>query len=417
VGAARSLPGAGGHDRRRLTLLQAGYAVNAFGAGLVLPFQVIYLHDVRGLSLGVTGVVVSVLAATALLGGFVCGSLTDRFGVRVPAAAASIVSGFGFAGFALVHGPAVAFVSAFVAGLGVGGLVASRSALVVAVADQADRHGAFAVQFAVINLGVAVGAAAGGAIADTSSPGTFVALFLGNAATSVAFGLLLVAVVPASRPAAHEARAHVRYRELLRHRAILGFAALTVVFAAAGIAVYEVGLPLYARNVALLSEGEIGFLFLLNSAVIVCAQLPVARALQGRDRLHVIAGALALWALGWAAVAFGDGRATATAGLWLFVPVVVLFALGECLIAPIQGGLVVDLAPEAIQGRALALASNAYGVGLTLGPPLVTFLLALSSRALWIAAAAVLALSVAAALALDRAVPERARRVPLAAST
>jgi hypothetical protein len=44
---------------REVWLLQLGGVMNSFGNGLVLPFLVIYLHDVRGFGLGVSGLVVA----------------------------------------------------------------------------------------------------------------------------------------------------------------------------------------------------------------------------------------------------------------------------------------------------------------------------------------------------------------------
>ena len=44
---------------REVWLLQLGGVMNSFGNGLVLPFLVIYLQDVRGFGLGVSGPQVS----------------------------------------------------------------------------------------------------------------------------------------------------------------------------------------------------------------------------------------------------------------------------------------------------------------------------------------------------------------------
>ena len=42
---------------RPVLILQAGNAVNYLGYGLVLPFEIIYLHQVRGLSTSTAGLV------------------------------------------------------------------------------------------------------------------------------------------------------------------------------------------------------------------------------------------------------------------------------------------------------------------------------------------------------------------------
>src|SRR5258708_37962679 len=54
---------------REVWLLQLGGVMNSFGNGLVLPFLVIYLHDVRGFGLGISGLVVAVSAAAQLTAG------------------------------------------------------------------------------------------------------------------------------------------------------------------------------------------------------------------------------------------------------------------------------------------------------------------------------------------------------------
>ena len=42
---------------REVQLLQLGGLANAFGNGVVLPFMLIYLHNVQGISLGTAGLI------------------------------------------------------------------------------------------------------------------------------------------------------------------------------------------------------------------------------------------------------------------------------------------------------------------------------------------------------------------------
>ena len=67
---------------RQVWLLQVGGVMNSFGNGVVLPFLVIYLHDVRGFGLGTAGLVISVSAAAQLTAGLLAGPLVDRVGPR-----------------------------------------------------------------------------------------------------------------------------------------------------------------------------------------------------------------------------------------------------------------------------------------------------------------------------------------------
>src|SRR3989442_11225398 len=53
-----------------------------FGNGVIGPFLIIYLHNVRGISLGIAGLVVASNSAAGLVSGFVGGALSDRLGPR-----------------------------------------------------------------------------------------------------------------------------------------------------------------------------------------------------------------------------------------------------------------------------------------------------------------------------------------------
>jgi len=52
---------------RSVFTLQAGGLVNSFGNGMVIPFMFIYLHNVRGIGLGVAGLVVATHAVVSIV--------------------------------------------------------------------------------------------------------------------------------------------------------------------------------------------------------------------------------------------------------------------------------------------------------------------------------------------------------------
>src|SRR5918997_3891707 len=67
---------------RSVWILQAGGLAKAFGNGVVLPFVIIYLHNVRGISLTVAGLAAAANAGAGILSGAAGGALADRFGPR-----------------------------------------------------------------------------------------------------------------------------------------------------------------------------------------------------------------------------------------------------------------------------------------------------------------------------------------------
>src|SRR3954447_20770474 len=88
---------------RDLWLVQGGIFVNALGWGAVLPFEVIYLHDSRGFSLGAAGLIVGALTGMAVVAAPVAGPLIDRFGARVVAALAGLALATGYVGLAFAR--------------------------------------------------------------------------------------------------------------------------------------------------------------------------------------------------------------------------------------------------------------------------------------------------------------------------
>src|SRR5437762_3266033 len=52
---------------RPVLILQAGNALNYFGYGLILPFEIIYLHQMRGFSTSIAGLVLAATMGTAAI--------------------------------------------------------------------------------------------------------------------------------------------------------------------------------------------------------------------------------------------------------------------------------------------------------------------------------------------------------------
>src|SRR5215469_15021294 len=120
VGPARSLS-AGSLSlglSRDLWLVQLGIFLNMLGYGAVLPFEVIYLHDGRGFSLSVAGLVVGTLTGVAVVAAPLVGPVIDRVGARATTVGAGVALAAGYAGLAFAHAPAQAFVAAAFAGVG-----------------------------------------------------------------------------------------------------------------------------------------------------------------------------------------------------------------------------------------------------------------------------------------------------------
>ena len=397
---------------RSVWALELGGVVNAFGNGFVYPFLFIYLHDVRGFALGASGLVVATNAAVALLAGTPGGVAADRFGPKRTLAASLALLTAAFALFPLVRAPWHAFCLTGLVGLANGFFWPAYHSLLAAITPVDRRHAGYALQRVSTNLGFGIGGAVAGLIAISERPGTFTALFLVDAATYAAF-LALLTLVPGGRADAGHGVAGGGYASVVRHRVFLALLGLNVIFVTAGYAQLEI-LPVFAKDQAHVGERAIGLVFLVNSLVIVVAQLPATRVVEGRRRMATLAVMTAAWAAAWTLV-FG-------AGLWFSAgaaaAVIVLaggvFAIGECLQGPTQQALIAELAPDDLRGRYMALSTTSWSLGWIAGPALGAFVLQQEPLALWPAAALLCLAGGAGGLLLERRLPDSIRRTPSA---
>jgi predicted MFS family arabinose efflux permease len=391
--------------------MEAGGLVNAFGTGVAFPFVVIYLHNVRGFSLAVAGAVLATGSFVGLAIGPIAGLLVDRVGGRTILALALVLMAVGWGLFPLVREPWHAFLASAVAGAGNASFWPSQSALLAGLTPQVRRHAAYALQRVARNLGIGLGGLTGGLIATTTNPTSFTVLFVVDAATFLAFVVVLAFVPDPELPPEEEGARPGRYRDVLRDRLLLGIVGLNVLFVSAGYAQFEL-LPVFAKNEAGVTERAIGVIFLVNTLVIVLAQLPLAHQLEGRRRMPALAFMTALWATSWLIVLVAGAWIEAAAAATAFALAAAIFGLGECFQGPTQGALVADLAPPRLRGRYMALSTTSWEIGFVIGPAIGGFILDRQPLALWPLAAGACLLAGVGALALERGIPPALRLTP-----
>jgi MFS family permease len=393
---------------RDVWLLQVGGVANAFGNGTVLPFVIIYLHNVRGIPLGLAGLAAAVNSAAAFASGFAAGALADRIGPRRVLVAALLVMTAAISLFPLIDSTWHAYVLNIALGTGSGAFWPSQSSMLTGLAPTSRRHSAFAVQRLTMNLGVALGGLVGGLIADADHPRTFTVLFLIDAATFASYAVV-VALLP-SPPRPPELAGS--YADVVRDGAFMRYVLLNATFITVGMVVIVELLAPYAKNEAGLSEDAIGLLWAINALVVVVAQLPIAKLAEGRRRMRALAAMGVLWAAALLAIGVAGAWLETTQAFALMAIAVGVFAIGECLHGIVHGPLTADLAPAGLVGRYMALGTQSWQIGWIIGPALGGFALEHAPHALWPVAAAVNLAASGAALALARHLPRAARRAP-----
>lgn len=376
--------------------LLAGTFVNRFGS-FVIAFLVLYMAD-RGFTAAQAGLALSCYgtgAACAVLAG---GQVADLFGRRIAIAASMFASA---AAMVLLAGattlPAILGLAAF-AGFAAELYRPASAALIADLTPAGERVTAFALYRVAINAGHAAGPAVAGLLAERS----YTLLFLGDAATSVVFGVVALAAFPAGRPARHEvsAAAHV-VRRIVADAAFVRFLLACVLSGLVLMQTYST----FALHVRALGHPAhvYGMLMSLNGLLIIVLELAVIEVTRRRPVRPVIAVGILLSCVGVAL--FGLSSA-----LPMLAASVALWTLGEMTLSPVASAHVADLAPDDMRGRY----QSAYGLTWTLamatGPAIGTRLYGTNPLALWLGSLALGVVAAALVIAPGRPEPERASR-------
>jgi MFS family permease len=388
---------------RLVLLLQAGNAVNFFGYGLILPFEIIYLHQIRGFATATAGLVLAAILGTATLVTPPTGALLDHFCPKPILIAGNLTSALGYAGFAFVDRPWQAFACAVVGGAGIGAARTANQTLLITLVTPEQRAASFALGRVASNLGLGSGATVAGFIlASAQHPRSFQTLYLFDAITYAAFALVVLAMVPNRRAAAAHAGAVGRgFRAVARDRRFVIVIAVNLVLIIVGYTLFSNILPPFAK-----AHAHIGIIVLCNTSFIAIAQLPATRVVKRMRRAQAFAATSALFAIALLGVLPATLIHSELGATALLAGVATVFAIGECVHAVVLGPLVADLAPPHLLGRYISVFSLMATGGLALGPAIGGAVLAISPDAVWWGGALVAAVIGAGFLLSGDRIPE-----------
>jgi len=282
---------------------------------MTLPFLFIYAHQVRGLSYGTAGLVVSVIALASLLGNPAGGAAADRWTPRRALMAGLVVAAAGSAALALARTAVALFGAASLFGLGVAVIWPAQDALLASLAGPAARSAVFSVRHACLNAGLGLGALGAATAVSVARPDTFVAVYLADAASFLAFVPVLARLGSPARQAGSPDPARperTRYREVLRDKAFLRAWALTALIVTASFGQFQSSFAGYATRPGGIGTHGLSVAFAANMATVAGGQLFVLRWLGGHRRTTGAALAAVAWAATWPSPpAFSSARPAA----------------------------------------------------------------------------------------------------------
>ena len=400
---------------RPVLILQAGNALNYFGFGLVLPFEIIYLHQIRGFSTATAGLVLAATMGTSAIVTPPTGAVLDRYSAKAIVVAGSVASALGYGGFAYVDRPWQAFACSIAGGAGLGAAGTANRTLMVRLIRPDQRVAAFALNRVAGNFGIGSGATVGGFIvASAQSLSSFQFLYLFDAVTSAGLALIVLAAVPGLRAEAVTSTDGngTGFRAVARDRVFVAVIALNIVLVVVGHTFFSNILSPFAKAHTPVGPAAIGIIFLVNTSFIVVAQIPAVRVVARMRRTHAFAVTSALFAVSLLAVLPATLVHSELAAATLLAGVAIVFAVGEVVHILVLGPLVSDMAPAHLLGRYLSLYSLTFTLSLAIGPAIGGLLLQHAPDAIWWGGALAAVLAGAFLLRLGDRIPDPLHEAP-----
>jgi MFS family permease len=369
-----------------------GTLVNRLG-GFVIPLLTIYLTTVRKESVADAGLAVSVFGLGQIAASIVGGQLADRVGRK----ATMVMSLFGGAIAMLVLGFTRDLTSITIM-VGVVGFVGELyrpavSAFIADVIPDEHRVQAYGLLHWVINIGFAFAAIVGGVVADYD----FTILFIADAATMGAYGVIVLLAVPETRPARSPQQMTARpSRSWITDGPFVVFVGISFVLTLIPI---QTGAPLAAHMTWQgLSPAAYGLVMGVNGLLIIAIQPLLTAWTSKLDSQHVIFAA---------ALFYGAGMSLH--GASGYIPVhalaVAIWTVGEIIESPTRSAIVAAMAPADARGRYQGAMVASWGGAFFVGPLLGTAIWEHSPGALWLGC-----LGVGLLVAIATAVTAPARR-------
>jgi MFS family permease len=235
----------------------------------------------------------------------------------------------------------------------------ASSAIVADLVPPSARTRAFGYQYWAVNLGFALAPVLAGLMVRYN----YLLLFIGDALTTLIFGLIVLIRIPETQPAEASHGAHVSIRERIRQVSaepiLLIFSMLALFIGIIYMQGY-VTLPIDMQTHGL-TPADYGLAIAVNGVLIVLLSIQVSNAAGKWPRFVAMAAAAIFLGTGYGFNVFANN-------LILYILGIAIWTLGEITATAVAPALIADLSPVELRGLYQGIFGSAWGLAFFLGP-------------------------------------------------
>ncbi len=337
-------------------LLSSVMLVNRSGT-MVIPFMTIYCTQELHFTLPQAGIVMALFGAGAIVGAYIGGNSTDRFGFYTQQLASLLLGGVMFIVVGFLKTYESLCIGTFILSLCNESFRPANSAAVAFYSKANNTTRSISLNRLAINLGWAVGGTLGGILASVN----YHSLFWVDGCTNILAALLLLKLLPYGK---NQSDHHIKTikKKAYKDFYYIIFIIITFLFASCFFLLFTIQ-PVFFKTQWKFNEAFIGILMALNGIIIVIAEMIIVYKLEKKKlntffiRIGFVIAALSFVCLNILPPSYGAA-----------IIVITLITIGEMLSMPFMNAFWIERSTAYNRGQYAALYAIAWSIAQIVAP-------------------------------------------------
>lgn len=378
--------------------LVIGMALNITGSSFLWPLNTIYMNEQLDKSLTMAGFVLMINSFGMVIGNLLGGNLFDKLGGYPTIMIGTVICLISTTLLNFFHGWPWYAVWLVALGFGGGMIIPAIYALAGAAWPQGGRQTFNAIYLAQ-NLGVAIGAASGGFVAELS----FNYIFIANLLMYVAFAVVAITQFNIKLDVKVKSNDTMSLLSKQNRVQFIALSLLCVMFSICWIAYiqWESTIASFTQEINM-SMSQYSLLWTVNGIMILVAQpliMPVIRLLKGNLKYQMLVG-IAIFIMSFLVTSFAEQFSVFMIGM-------IILTLGEMFVWPAVPTIANQLAPKGKEGAFQGYVNSAATVGKAFGPLIGGVLVdTFNMQAMFLSMIGLLVIAVFFLMVYDRKLPK-----------
>lgn len=341
--------------------LSAVMLINRSGT-MVMPFMTIYCTQSLHLSLTQAGFVMGLFGLGSIAGAFIGGRVTDRLGFYPLQVAALLSGGIMFIITGYLHTYISLCIGTFILSVCNDSFRPANATAVAHYSNPDNRTRSYSLNRLAVNLGWAVGGAAGGFLAAIN----YRLLFWVDGCTNILAALLLLKLLPYVKSGSkHSVAKHtVINKSAYKDNVYIAFIALTILLGFSFFHIFTI-LPVFYKTEWHLNVQFVGMLMAINGLLIVFIEMILVYSLEDTKPLtYFIRIGVLLIGMSYVVLNLFPPAA------WVAVLSILLSTIGEIFAMPFMNSFWINRTTETNRGQYAAMYTIAWSIAQIAAPTL-----------------------------------------------